>query len=311
MRGTILLFALAAGISPATAQSEGEQRLIKLNVAAIDAKGEPVTDLTAADIQLKEDGKARTLAFFRFSGSKRPMDPPAPGEVATRPAPPTTVLLLDRWNERIISTATAWTELTQAIRSLETTDGVYVYMLTNKGEMLPIRGLPEPGMHPPATLTAAELSGLLDDAVKKNQGFRSVDQIDPILAANTTFRAFNQLGVLMTSVSGRKNLVWVTHGLPLTVRIPGGDYKDFTPQIRAIAAASVLSEISIYTVDQSAAGQALHPAACRAKRLKCLRALPVDGGIPSDGIDRAIAGAMADSHGNYYHRLPDRRFGEG
>jgi hypothetical protein len=53
-----------------SAKSDSHQSLVKLTVAASDAKGDPVMDLRAGDIQVREDGAARSVVFFRFARSK-------------------------------------------------------------------------------------------------------------------------------------------------------------------------------------------------------------------------------------------------
>lgn len=79
MRWSLLVLATLAACA-GLAQSD-EPRLVKLNVAAIDANGEPVTDLTLAEIHIREDGRPWHIAFFRFTGTKRPLAAPAPGEL--------------------------------------------------------------------------------------------------------------------------------------------------------------------------------------------------------------------------------------
>ncbi len=297
----ILLFPLVVLCAwPAHAASEGRQKLIKLNVGVTDAKGDPVTDLNVSDVQLKEDGKPHNIAFFRFEGSKRPLPTPGSGEVAAHSAPSPTVLLLDRWNERIITTAVAWTELSQAVKKLETADGVYVYILSNHGELLPVRPIPatEAEAHAETQVSSAQLAGMLDDAVKKMQGFRDVDQMDPFLRFNTTFKALSALGQQLATVTGRKNLIWLTHGVPLTVRLPGADYQDFTPQIRALSVAAAQAGIALYAVDQSGAGAGATPDLSR-ETLQMLSNLTGGRWFASDAIETAMAGASADARGNY------------
>jgi len=282
------------------AASEGQQKLVKLNVAVTDAKGDPVTDLTVNDVQLKEDGKPRNIAFFRFSGSKRPAEAPGPGEFTARPAPPTTLLLLDRWNERLITTAVAWTELSQAVKKLENPDGVYVYVLTNHGDLLPVRPIPatEAEAHAESQVSSAQLAAMLDDAVKKMQGFRSVDELDPFLRFNTTFKALGAIGQQLATLRGRKNLIWLTHGVPLTVRLPGTDWKDFTPQVRAYTVAAAQAGVAIYTVDQSGAGAGATPD-LSTQTLQMLASLTGGRWFSSDSIDVAAATSMADARANY------------
>jgi hypothetical protein len=45
-----------------------ENRLTKVNVVALDRQGQFVAGLRSADFQIQENGKARKIVFFRFTG---------------------------------------------------------------------------------------------------------------------------------------------------------------------------------------------------------------------------------------------------
>ncbi len=304
MRFLVLLaFAAAAwpGLAQSKGESEGQRRLIKLNVAAIDAKGDPVTDLRATEVSLREDGRPRHIALFRFAGSRRPALATGPGEFTQPSTPPTTVILLDRWNERMMTTAIAWNELSQEIRNLEATGGVYLYMLTNHGDLYPIRAIPgtQADARAAGQVSAQQLATMLDDAVKKLQGFRDIDEQDPIIRFNVTAQALNALGAQMAAMSGRKSLIWVTHGVPLSATlVPTTDYADFTPQVKVLGAAAAQAGIAIYPVQESGEGAGATPDLFRAT-LEMVSNLTGGRWFPSDNIDRAAAAARTDARGNY------------
>jgi VWFA-related protein len=307
----ILLLLVVLSAFPSFAQIDSEsQRLVRLNVSAINAKGEPVTDLRGADIRLREDGKQRPLVFFRFAGSKRPMTLLTPGEVSNRPVPAPTVILLDRWNERITTTATAWDDIGAALKRLESVERVYIYFLTNQASLVPVYPLPgtEADLRAAAEPTAAQLSAQLDEAVRKFNGFRVIEAQDPVLRVNATLQALNTLGRQMATIAGRKNLIWVTHGFPLTVRLVGSDFADFTPQVRAFSAAAARTEISIYAVDQSSLGSGADPASLGRMTLEMATSLTGGRFYPSGNTDLALSGAMNDALGSYRlaYRSPDR-----
>ncbi len=119
--------------------------MITLNVAATNSRDEPVTDLKSTDIQLREDGKPQPIVFFRFAGNTRTTAPLAPGEFANHAAPPPVVILLDRWNERLVLSSRSGIELGTAIERMEAVGNVYIYFLTNKGELAPVHPLPGAG----------------------------------------------------------------------------------------------------------------------------------------------------------------------
>jgi VWFA-related protein len=247
-----LLPFLLACASQAFAQS---QTLIKLNVVATDAKGTPITDLRATDLQIREDGKPRQVVFFRFGGNKGSIAQPAMNEFVNRPSPPLTLILLDRWNERELTMASAWQDVDSAVGRLETVDRLCIYFLANHGELLPVRALPgaESNLRPAAPPTTAAIVAKLNDTVRTLSGLRDVANFDPVFRANTTLQA---LGIIsqMAAFAGPKNLIWVTHGFPINVIDLTNQWVDFTGSLLALAQASVNAQVAIYTVDQSAQG---------------------------------------------------------
>jgi VWFA-related protein len=303
MSRVLLLLVAATGAFGQSGSSAGSpQRLVRLSVAATDAKGEPITDLQAADIQVREDGQARPAVFFRFAGPKRAMLPPAQGEIANRPAPAPTVILIDRWNERILTAASAWVDLSNALQHTESVERIFIYFLTNHGDLFPVEplrpGEAEAELGTPA-LTPADLRAKLDQAVRKLNGFRDVGALDPIVMLNTTLQGLYALGGQMASIAGRKNLIWITHGFPLTMRLPGGAWADFTPQVRRLSAAAVQSGIAIYAVDQSSQGAGADPSGVARETLQMFASLTGGRLFSSDNAAAALAAATADGRGSY------------
>jgi VWFA-related protein len=299
---TILLLALIAGtLSPSHAAPQPAERLVRLNVFATTAKGDPITDLRASDIQIREDGQVHPAVFFRFSGVKSAIAPPADGEVVNRPAQVPTVILLDRWNDRSMVAAAAWLDVGAAIEHSESPRRTFIYLLNNHGDVVPIHPLPPPDadLRTLAEPTAAQLRAKLDDAVRKLNGLRDIDVLDPVIKANTTFKALVALGGQMATLPGRKNLIWVTHAFPLTIPIPGGDFIDFTPQIRTITAAASQSQIELYTVEESAQGAGADPGSLNRETLQMFSGLTGARWYPSDYTGSALAGALVDGRAAY------------
>jgi len=135
--------------------------------------------------------------------------------------------------------------------------------------------------------------------VKKLQGFRDVDEKDPVIRFNVTAQALNALGIQMAAMAGRKCLLWVTHGVPLGALLnPPSDWADFTPQVKVLAAAAAQAGIAIYTVQESDEGAGAAPDLFRAT-LEMVSNLSGGRSYLSDDIDRAAAAARADERGAY------------
>ncbi len=295
-------FLLFAAVTVAFAQpkrdAEAPQRLVLLDVAATNAKGEPVTDLRASEIRIREDGKVHPAAFFHFAGPKRAMMALVEGESANRPAVTPTLILFDRWNERMTVALSAWNSLGSALQRLESVDSIFIYFLTNHGDLFPVHPLPSADADLRAMVepTPVQLRGKLDEAVRTLNGFRDIDVEDPSLRINTTFRALYLLGSQMAAIAGRKNLIWVTHGFPLTLMLP--EIIDFSPQIRQFSAAATENQISIYTVDESAQGAA-DLGSVFLQTLEMFSSLTGGRLYSTDNTPEALSAAIADGRGNY------------
>ncbi len=242
--------ALAQTKAEFTSQSGTPRRLVKLNVVALNAKGDPVTDLRSTEVYVHEDGRPRHVAFFRRPGNRKL------AEFANSPPPMPMVIVLDRWNERLGTMASAWFTVHQALERLESAEGIYIYILDRQGELYPVSPIPanEAELRETAQRTGATLAAKLDEAVGKLQGLRNIDQRDPLLRAKVTTEALLSLSAHMREVTGRKSLIWVTHGLPLSARSLAGQAVDFTPMVRGLSAEYGRAGIAIYPVDQSSAG---------------------------------------------------------
>jgi VWFA-related protein len=278
------------------AGADSPPRLSKLTIVATDASGKAVTDLRLDELKLREDGEPRPITFFRFAGSPHALASHGPTDFANRPAPPPPlVILLDSWDDGFLDDAGGWMELSTAVQRLESAENVYVYFLTSLGEMIPVRPLPGPGVasQPAAGSSPAELRARLDEAVQRSRGLRSRDD---------SYRVANTLGDLeallrqLSLIAGRKNLMWVTQGIPLMVRTPDG-VTDLGPQLRKLSEMAARSQIAIYTEDESEAGGV-------STILQMLPELTGGRSYPRDHSDRAIADALTDSRASYRIAYP-------
>src|ERR1039457_3261029 len=122
--------------------------LIKLNVAAVDARGQSVADLTREDFQVFDGGKLQHIASFRRNDVK-PLraDPPRLNESSNRSGAPlsrATVILFDLLNARFEDRAYAVNQLIPALQHVEASDSVFLYFLTLNGALYAVHPLPGP-----------------------------------------------------------------------------------------------------------------------------------------------------------------------
>jgi len=79
------------------------------------------------------------------------------------------------------------------------------------------------------------------------------EEIDVAIRAQLTFAALNALEVQLSRVPGRKNVVWVTDGVPIflgSARSDTGESVDFAPELRLLGEALGRSGIALYPVRQ-------------------------------------------------------------
>jgi VWFA-related protein len=299
MRRAMLLFLAIACAFPQR-KPDLELQLVRLDVTATDAKGNPVTDLSAGDLQVRENGRARTPVFFHYEGAAAATPPSQPNEFANPPAPTPILILLDRWNDRLITTAGAWIDLGAALERMPSVERVFIYLLTNRGDLLPVHPLPpaDADLRSIPEPTPAELRAELDQAVRKSNGFRSIDIEDPVQSLNITFRALSSLSAQMALIAGRKNLIWVTRGLPAIV-VPSVVDQQGADMISRMEAQSVITaaegRIAIYPVDESGA----NPNSLTRVSLQTFASLTGGRWYSGNTSAPALSGAVADGRGSY------------
>ena len=77
-----------------------------------------------------------------------------------------------------------------------------------------------------------------------------MDEKVPALRVEATYRALDLLGLQLAPIPGRKDVIWITHGVPITVRLPNQEPYDFLPQLQRLATKMDRAGIAIDTVDQ-------------------------------------------------------------
>ena len=173
---------------------------ITLNVVAFDSHDQIVGDLTSQDFQVSDQGKPqRIVSFYRNA------DPQAPP----------VVILFDLLNDGLGNRGYGTKEIIQALEHLESSDSLYLYLLTSQGQT-PVRGLPTPQEHNPPEKTpwTDHIKPLLQRAIEHGYGLKG--------NGISTFPALESLGAALKPFPGRKNLIWITSGVPFSYAPRGG-----------------------------------------------------------------------------------------
>jgi len=309
VRAAGCLLLLAALGAPLRAPAQGSkldsaQILRTFRFVATESNGQPVTDLRPEEIQVSDEGKRHPLVFSRLLLRPAPaQEKLGPREYSNRSALQSSVLiLLDLLNANITERGAAWNETINSLEKQEAPENIFLYLITPDANLYPVRAWQPPsapGEAPPPAPGAPwtqNIRARLNDALRTVEGVKPTDlTAAPGLTVGPTYQALANLGGQYAALPGQKRMIWVTHGVPLTVPTPQGPY-DFTPQLKMLGAALSAEGISLYTVhqqDRSTTG------VDSGETLQTLP--PLTGGrwFENDSIGPALTQARTDARATY------------
>jgi VWFA-related protein len=302
--------AIAQVLAVAFLGAQDQPRLISLNVVAVDSQGQPVTDLTQAEFQVVDDGKRQQPVFFRHLDSKLAQAPTlGPGEfsnTARTNAPHVTLILFDLLNERFDTRALTANQIVEQLGDIENGDDLYLYLLTLDGRLFSVHGLnaAETGSPQDGPWTR-RIKPLLDQALRAVQTIRPIDSADVNVRIGLTFQALQEIAAPLAAFPGRKNIVWVTDGVPISLGSRSsytGEPVDFTPQLRQLSEWFDRSGVAIYPVREVMLGSSDGMGGSGDGSLEFLNTLSgLTGGRPSASKDvgMAVKQAMRDLRSSY------------
>jgi VWFA-related protein len=234
--------------------------LVNLNVVAKDARGQAVTDLTGDDFRVFEGSKAQRVVSFRPNEQtvKRVMRA-GPDEYSNRtgaPMTPVTVILFDLLNARFEDRGTMMNQLGPALERVEASDTLFFYILTMNGTLYTVHGLPEGNGGKSAAAGARpwteDSKALLDKAARELFGLRPVG-VDVDTRVRMTYQALGSLADLVAAAPGRKSLIWISHGVPISLGAGSTSVYgsvDYTPLLQRLTATLDRAGAAVYTVRQ-------------------------------------------------------------
>src|SRR5208283_1923909 len=225
-------FTVEAAESSVPINSAANKNDVILNITAFDATGQRVTDLVAADFKVFDNDNPQTITSFKADSSQT-----TPGTPAS-----TTLILFDLLNTIPRQREYIASRIVDAVQPLETDQGLYIYLITNKGELYPVR----PPATPQGTVPTQKTNGagtsetsddqpwtrqirpLLDQAIDVVHGFRLMDYRDEGIRAVTTFNRLAQLSDQLAKIPGPKTILWITTGVPNSIVYEYGGCRDIT-----------------------------------------------------------------------------------
>jgi VWFA-related protein len=258
-------------------------RLIQVTVVAEDSDGKPVSDLKKEDFLLRDRGQAQKIAFFAeqntpaaqlnvVASGVTPASNFFSNHVENSPsgANSVTILLFDAMNTNFRDLSYARTRVVNFLQHMQPQDQVALYVLTpsrlyvmhdftNDSDTLVrlMGGKPEKASAASTASTSApgpndvKIEKLITDSLGESNSFYKGQRINRV---ENTSQAMLQIAQNVVNIPGRKNLVWISGGFPVTVgtAIPLGardDGYDFTEMLSGTAKQLGDANVAVYPVD--------------------------------------------------------------
>jgi VWFA-related protein len=241
-------------------------RLVVVDVVATDDKGEPIRDLKTEDFEVTEDKSPQKVVDFSFHqpGSVQTQANGLPANVFTN-APQykgnsaLNVILLDAINTDFSNHAYAQDMLAKYLASGPKIQPTAVYALENNLRLLHDFTTDPQALHDAIThykgIGVSHINSVAADAspFTKHGTFRNTGQ-----GRGSAFRGMIFLAQTLAGYPGRKNLIWISEGFPLSL-YPDTTMadevlvtEDFSPIVEKIADDLMASQVALYPI--SAAG---------------------------------------------------------
>ena len=277
------------GISPANGNETATSlrittRMVLLDVIATTKDGSPVPDLHPADIQVLEDGQPQTVRFFSRASNvtagnrKRTASQLPPGVYTNRPdesqnAEPVVLLLLDGINTPATDQLYARQQLLEYVRRLKADQRVAILALGSRLFLLQdftadpqvLRSALESYSASDSPLLTRSLPTQITPQMAEVMGFPWAVPLQSLTRANqenlvnttderirATLAALDSIARSMVGYSGRKTLVWVSSGFPVSLRLGGRNSslsRSYAAELSATATRLSQAQIAVYPVD--------------------------------------------------------------
>jgi VWFA-related protein len=202
-----VLFAQSTPV-PAAAQPQVHMRLM-----AVDSSNQPVTDLTADNFQITDQGKPQRIVSFRKAATAVQL---APHEFYNKGASPrTTVILMDLLNQERMVGLDSSKKIGKSLGQLNSGEHVYLYMMSVSGTPIPLHPIPaSPGAEAADEKTwhqqaESQIQQTIKTAALARQfGMTMEDKV------KKTYVTLETLAKDLSAFPGHREIVWVTDGVP-------------------------------------------------------------------------------------------------
>jgi VWFA-related protein len=213
--------------------------LVQVRVVAEDSKGGPVTDLQRSDFQIEDDRKPQPITLFAADRGARSADSvEAPAGYS--------VILLDWLNIKYAYRLPAQQQVISLLKNYQPREKVAIYVLDHDPRLLH-----DFTSDMPALVQAVQDAGVGGPTVEDDTGGRGraggYTEWQILYWQNEAFDTLHTLEVVaghLGHVPGRKSLVWLSVGFPMTI---GGI--DFVPRVDRALGRLNKADVALYTVN--------------------------------------------------------------
>ncbi|HUD22653.1 MAG TPA: VWA domain-containing protein [Acidobacteriaceae bacterium] len=196
-------------------------REILVDVMVTDANGNPVRGLKQSDFSIEENDKPQSIRSFREFGSEIPAAEPAAPQLplgvytnsqSTPATGPVNILLLDALHSDSVSVVRGLQAAADYVTSMPQGTKLAVFWLSSNGLHL-LQGFTADR----ESLLRAVRTGRTDFGACLNG-----QCLTKYLMDRSTIDAMNQIAAYVAGIKGRKNLLWITPGMPVDLMRDGG-----------------------------------------------------------------------------------------
>ena len=262
-------------------------RLVVVDVVATDSNGQPVSDLKASDLTVLEDGKPQKISAFSYQREKAAIvvaGSASAGAFTNAPqykdASSMNVILLDALNGNLAGHAYGRDQLLRFLDKGTLTQPTALYALEEKLTLLHDFTTDIKGLRSLVEDYKPKGAAHVQDVYSSASPFsaRAPSNATTSHTMEVTIAALNSLAGALAGYPGRKNLIWISEGFPITLfpeiifddpagcmsctsptpatmanstSFSSGTGKDFDAEVQKVANALMNAQVAMYPVDAS------------------------------------------------------------
>jgi VWFA-related protein len=248
-------------------------RLVQVSVVVHDKSGRPIKGLKANDFALSDNNHPENVQFFseEVNQDTAASEPPLPPNTFTNKIRASggelrnvTVILLDGLNTPLLDQSYAKDQLVKFLRQVQPEDHIAIYTLGQTLRMLQdftsdssrlvgalrnYKGRLSSGLEASQEWNDSPLQTLL---MPKDAYASASDSVEE--RVGITSQAFEDIANHVSTISGRKNLIWVSGSFPIVVGLDpnlpeGEDARSFSHQIDHLTEVLNGANLVVYPVD--------------------------------------------------------------